>query len=243
MEGWGYTDVNGNSTSAWNTGKGNLSDQQIDSKLHFALKYPGKADKHWEGYSTLEPEYDPTLLKYIRDDIYGNNGYIWVHGVSGVSPNGLKQKDDARFAIKKDEDLLDYIERISAKYGGEYVLEGAAGSSEAVYVRGGVPYSMYGSDNRKNPNGLSVVDGGLDNNIWAQARFGSFDLPGGRTLLNEIGTEAIVTPFGTLTALPSHTGVVPADLTKNLFELGEIAPMIQKQLLGQVNNDMSHKVV
>jgi hypothetical protein len=38
------------------------------------------------------------------------------------------------------------------------------------------------------------------------------------------GTEAIVTPNGTITALPSHTGIVPADLTRNLYKLGEVAP-------------------
>ncbi|MBO7732411.1 MAG: phage tail tape measure protein [Methanobrevibacter sp.] len=45
-------------------------------------------------------------------------------------------------------------------------------------------------------------------------------------LLNELGTEAIITPQGTITALPSHTGIVPADITKNLWQLGEIAPSI-----------------
>ena len=44
--------------------------------------------------------------------------------------------------------------------------------------------------------------------------------------MNEVGTEAIITPSGTITALPSHTGVVPADITKNLWALGEVAPMI-----------------
>jgi hypothetical protein len=47
-------------------------------------------------------------------------------------------------------------------------------------------------------------------------------------LVNELGTEAIVTPQGTITALPSHSGVVPADLTRNLYQLGEIAPNLIK---------------
>ena len=49
-------------------------------------------------------------------------------------------------------------------------------------------------------------------------------------LINELGTEGIVTPSGTLTALPSKTGIVPADITKNLWELGEVAPNLIRTL-------------
>ena len=51
-----------------------------------------------------------------------------------------------------------------------------------------------------------------------------------RSLLNELGTEAIITPSGTVTALPSKTGIVPADITKNLWSLGEVAPTLVAQL-------------
>lgn len=50
----------------------------------------------------------------------------------------------------------------------------------------------------------------------------------GYGLINELGTEAIITPSGTITALPSHTGIVPADITRNLWELGELAPSISR---------------
>lgn len=49
-------------------------------------------------------------------------------------------------------------------------------------------------------------------------------------LINELGTEGIVTPAGTITALPSKTGIVPADITKNLWELGEVAPNLIRTL-------------
>ena len=49
-------------------------------------------------------------------------------------------------------------------------------------------------------------------------------------MINELGTEGIVTPQGTLTALPSKTGIIPADLTKNLYNLGEVAPNLIKKL-------------
>lgn len=53
------------------------------------------------------------------------------------------------------------------------------------------------------------------------------------SLLNEPyagGTEAIITPQGTITALPSKTGVVPAKLTKNLYNLAEVSPTLVKNL-------------
>lgn len=59
---------------------------------------------------------------------------------------------------------------------------------------------------------------------------GSLGLKGGTTLINEKGTEGIITPQGTITALPSKTGVVPADITKNLWALGEVAPNLVKGL-------------
>lgn len=52
------------------------------------------------------------------------------------------------------------------------------------------------------------------------------------SLVNELGTEAIITPAGTLTALPSHTGIVPADITKNLWALGEVAPSLLRLMGG-----------
>lgn len=68
---------------------------------------------------------------------------------------------------------------------------------------------------------------------WAkatEAAKGSLGLPGGWSLINEMGTEGIITPEGTLTALPSKTGIVPADLTKKLANLGEAAPNLIKNL-------------
>lgn len=65
---------------------------------------------------------------------------------------------------------------------------------------------------------------------------GDYNYQGGNVLINELGTEAIVTPQGTLTSLPSHSGIVPADLTKNLFSLGEIAPNLIATLRNQMPN-------
>ena len=71
---------------------------------------------------------------------------------------------------------------------------------------------------------------------------GSLDISKGNKvplLMNEAGTEAVVTPGGTITALPSHSGIVPADITSNLWNLGNYAPdllsALQRQTLLGMN--------
>lgn len=65
---------------------------------------------------------------------------------------------------------------------------------------------------------------------------GSTDISKGNKiplLMNEEGSEAIVTPNGTITALPSHSGIVPADITSNLWNLGNYAPDLLSALQRQ----------
>jgi len=68
-----------------------------------------------------------------------------------------------------------------------------------------------------------------NSNEAASNKNGTFDFEGGMSMINELGTEGIVTPGGTLTSLPAHTGIVPADLTRNLYDLGEVAPNLIKE--------------
>lgn len=71
---------------------------------------------------------------------------------------------------------------------------------------------------------------------------GTLSAPGGRALINENGLESIITPQGTITSLPAKTGIVPADLTRNLWALGEVAPNLIARLGGnslQTNNSNS----
>jgi hypothetical protein len=77
--------------------------------------------------------------------------------------------------------------------------------------------------NSLNPTDAQVIQ----KNGW---RYGSLGVPGGASLINEVGTEAIITPEGTITNLPSGTGVVPADITRNVWQLGELAPAILRSL-------------
>ena len=63
---------------------------------------------------------------------------------------------------------------------------------------------------------------------------GTLSVPGGLSFVNDdpqYGLEGIITPQGTLTALPSKSGVVPADMTRNVWQLGEVAPNLIKQLV------------
>lgn len=62
------------------------------------------------------------------------------------------------------------------------------------------------------------------------------------SLINELGTEAVITPGGTLTALPSKTGIVPADITKNVWTLGEVAPTLVAQLSSLTQRALSGNV-
>lgn len=64
----------------------------------------------------------------------------------------------------------------------------------------------------------------------------------GPSLINENGLESIITPQGTITSLPAKSGIVPADLTRNLWALGEVAPNLIARLGGsnlQTNNSSS----
>ena len=78
--------------------------------------------------------------------------------------------------------------------------------------------------------GNEVWFGGANKDDSYHHASGTLSAPGGLSYVNELGTEGIITPSGTLTALPSKSGVVPADLTRNLFELGEVAPNLVKDL-------------
>lgn len=66
------------------------------------------------------------------------------------------------------------------------------------------------------------------------AASGSTNFVGGRVYVNELGLEGVITPHGTLTSLPAHTGIVPADLTRNLYDLGEVAPTLVKKYRNEI---------
>lgn len=102
------------------------------------------------------------------------------------------------------------------------------GYEAATSVKGGSwgGYGNKGSSSKPNGNSYTYASGSLST-------------PGSVSLLNELGTEAIITPNGTITALPSHTGIIPADITKNLWSLGEVAPNLVRSIDSVLYNSIN----
>ena len=111
-------------------------------------------------------------------------------------------------------------------------------------------------DKNRNFRWVNADEGELYANNWAEVlvkeksrsssggKFasGTLSAPGGRSLINENGLESIITPSGTITSLPAKSGIIPADLTRNLWALGEVAPNLIARLGGnslQTNNSNS----
>ncbi len=109
-------------------------------------------------------------------------------------------------------------------------------------------------DRNRNFRWTNANEGELYANNWAEilvksrsssgGKFasGTLSAPGGRSMINENGLESIITPSGTITSLPAKSGIIPADLTRNLWALGEVAPNLIARLGGnslQTNNSNS----
>ena len=105
--------------------------------------------------------------------------------------------------------------------------------------------SLDGELKEKTLTDLRTVDAGRLKGIadaYNPFASGTLSAPGGRSLINENGLESIITPSGTITSLPAKSGIVPADLTRNLWALGEVAPNLIARLGGnslQTNNSNS----
>lgn len=102
-------------------------------------------------------------------------------------------------------------------------------------------------DKNRNFRWVNSKNGEIFAKNWGSIAVGSFasgtlSAPGGRSLINENGLESIITPSGTITSLPAKSGIIPADLTRNLWALGEVAPNLIARLGGnslQTNNSNS----
>lgn len=90
-----------------------------------------------------------------------------------------------------------------------------AKQGEVYYIKGGKVYNYGTKDVLSNATGTLSASGG-PSLVNDDARY---------------GLEGIITPQGTLTALPSKSGVVPADMTRNVWQLGELAPNLIKHLV------------
>lgn len=153
----------------------------------------------------------------------------------------LKAKEDLseRFGMKDGQAIMhSSLNRVdpNAKIGDVVYYNG----NLFVRTRDGGWGSLYTKDS-DNGTAAALGEAIAGSNSFAK---GTLSTEGGQSLINELGTEAIITPNGTVTALPSKTGIVPADITKNLWSLGEIAPTLvaslksltQKPISGNVGN-------
>ena len=126
-------------------------------------------------------------------------------------------------------------------------IEQVSGPAIIVNNHGAKDYLIYKDANGEIHNtivrmndGSLQLDGELKN--YAFYASGTLSASGGRSMINENGLESIITPSGTITSLPAKSGIVPADLTRNLWALGEVAPNLIARLGGnslQTNNSNS----
>lgn len=139
---------------------------------------------------------------------------------------------------------ISLIKNLNKSYG-----EGTPIRGEVIYYEdpNGTATGLYTYNNKNDWRKVVLFDGLSDDDPLKQYvpnASGTTSFSGGQTLINELGTEAVITPGGTLTALPSKTGIVPADITRNVWALGEVAPTLiarlgsltQKPLVGNGAN-------
>lgn len=147
---------------------------------------------------------------------FSYNGKKYKLKATGDDTTEIRYKvtEAAGMASKKNEGDMVYVPDIND--GSLFVVaQNKAGNNFWARISGGSGYSDL----------LSIAQAKLSTNAKGTESF-----QGGQALINELGTEAVITPSGTLTALPSKTGIVPADITRNVWALGEVAPTLVAQL-------------
>lgn len=192
----------------------------------------------------------------IKGKENGNLVYSGNKAFMADEDTGVKSKKGRNFKVKingksfkvETGDTVDNVE-IDESYKKDYGNTPIAGRS--VYYYNGRPLIKGNGNGRwyviskRMLSDNSEIQGLLDAmGIKSSYASGTLSHAGGNALINENGTEGIITPGGTLTALPSKTGIVPAEITKNLWALGEVAPTLvarlgslnQKTLSGNAGN-------
>ena len=174
------------------------------------------------------------------DSKYSDQAQLWTDNYTGTG--GASGRDTEGYKKSNYDDLADYAKQHEYSWG-------KSGSNWFYIGKGGTLYQASAVGESDSSVKSAASRHGQDSNQSSfssvykthkmktdQLASGTTSFEGGSVLLNELGTEAIITPEGTLTALPSQTGVVPADITKNLWQLGELSPMIANALLGGVSS-------
>lgn len=240
-----------------------LSDAFADATEKMGLKEPSKNNN--KSNNTIEAKTTPTSA--IKAQVSGLGGAWWDNYDSekdkklnkelsglGYTSKGFRGFDyfELTYNGKKYEagsynhgvTDISLIKNLNKSYGNGTPIKG-----EVIYYEdpNGKATGLYTYNNKNDWRKVVLFDGLSDDDPLKQYvpnASGTTSFPGGQTLINELGTEAVITPGGTLTALPSKTGIVPADITRNVWALGEVAPTLiarlgsltQKPLAGNAAN-------
>lgn len=217
--------------------------RSVDSRLTTSGKFilpTNDNNYYYEGYTNMTPDYLSSTYD-IFNELEKGTLRIYYGSGNNISVINPAETNDARLQGKGTTDLTSYINMLkdSGLLGSDFILVGTKGSANAVFVSNGVPYQIISADNKQGYLTKQKVKGNRPENAFnlETAASGSLGLIGGNTLINELGTEAIITPNGTITSLPSSTGIVPADITKNLWELGEVAPSLLRVMTANIMPD------
>ena len=160
-----------------------------------------------------------------------------------------KDELQARYLLYHYEPMNGWTEKaISNRIPYKDIVQNMSTYDVLVLDRGGFlrDYAVFKDENGKirwaSSDGKIKVGGTEKLHATEEKACGDLSFSGGRALINENGLESIITPQGTITSLPAKTGIVPADLTRNLWALGEVAPNLIARLGGnslQTNNSNS----
>lgn len=198
-----------------NNNQFNTSDQKGGAKV---LRY---AKQNSDGTFEQMRSFDNAENMTIKEAIDSLDG-----------PAAIMNLDGKNYIMYKKRDGKTYIMRAYNFQEGKWETSGyAAGYS-----------SLWNEDSAYNQDMINrFIKGYIGGEAGAYAS-GTLSAPGGRSLINENGLESIITPSGTITSLPAKSGIIPADLTRNLWALGEVAPNLIARLDGnslQTNNSNS----
>lgn len=221
-------------TTAWQMYNGGEDKYRTNVKKMFSVADPTNSKLHYVGFTNGDLLSNANVQNYLISDLGSGRVLVWTG-------SGKSFKNGERYPYAKektDTSLTEYFKRVS-EYTGEtqILLSDPYGENEAVFYDNGKIYAVTNDfGNSKEANGLSQQDASIyggstyfakewDGTTLDKKALGTLGLKkDSLNLINELGTEAIITPNGTVTALPSATGIIPADITKNLWELGEVAP-------------------
>lgn len=192
-------------------------------------------------YSSIREAFEKIQGPVIFANLKGDNTVMYKDKNGAfrymVGYNLLKNGWDAEGVAKGDSGIWKKTIDIGARNKGYVKVKGTSlakyGTHNTDYVGGF--YEKEGGDYITEDEYIRILSGG-------SFASGTLSAPGGRSLINENGLESIITPSGTITSLPAKSGIIPADLTRNLWALGEVAPNLIARLGGnslQTNNSNS----